>query len=300
MAQPLVTIGLPLVNEPLADVELAVRSIYAQDVVDWELIIFCDGSSDEHVARLRAISDSRVSIVRNPSPRGIGSNLNRLAHMATGKYIAILASDDLWAPDRLTVQLARLEGHNPPDVLAGQMIVISDSTTVEGAQKPAVVPESPRGWVASTPISHATAMARTEWFRDHPYDESLIRAQDRAFWITAHNGTSIEILDNEIYYYRVPKPISYRKYARSMRYTRRVIWTYGRKLCTIRELLSIFIESAIKQAITAVLTVAGGASMLYYRRIDPLTEDARRRHEKILRTISGTPVPGWDDAGVAR
>lgn len=294
MTQPLVTVGISMVREDFSEIELAIRSIYAQTVEDWELVVFLDGSPSEYLDRFQRIDDRRVTIHRNERSQGLAANLNRLAHVANGKYIAIIAADDLWTPDRLEVQLRRLEQDDAPDVLAAQMIVISDNLTIEGAQKRAMIPESPRGWVVGTPLSHATAMAKTSWFRQHPYDEALIRAQDRAFWIEAHQGSRIEILDDYVYYYRVPRPAKYRKYAWSSKYARQVIWRYGRKICSTREVIGIYVTSIAKQAVVALSTLVGGSSRLYYRRIDQLSRTEILHHGEILSNIQNTFVPGWD------
>ncbi|WP_417505954.1 glycosyltransferase family 2 protein [Microbacterium sp.] len=289
-----VTVGIPMVREPLSQIELAVRSVYAQTFADWELVFFADGSPEEHIDLLRRIDDPRVRIIVNESSQGIASSLNRLADIADGKYIAILAADDMWTPQRLAIQVARLEEDDAPDVLAAQMVIISDDETVEGAQKPARIPDNARGWVEGTPISHATAMARSEWFRSHPYDESLIRAQDRAFWITAHRGSVIEILEEPVYYYRVPKPTSYRKYAWSSKFARRVIWKYGRTVLPTPAVVEIYARSIAKQMVTAAVAVFGGSERLYQRRIDPISEEQERAHLGTLAAIRATPVPGWD------
>lgn len=294
MNSPLVSIGLPLVNERIQDVEFAVRSIYAQSVSSWELFIFCDGSSDAHVRRLSEISDPRIRILRNPSSKGIAHSLNRLAQMARGEYLAILAADDAWVPNRLQIQLDRLTDSDAPDVLAGQMAIISDAHTVEGGQARAVIPSRTSGWVSGTPISHATAMARTRWFQEHPYDESLMRAQDRAFWITAHRGNKIEILDEILYYYRVPTIPNYRKYARSCSYARKVIRTYGHQVCPWRIVLAIYIKSLVKQGIIAIAYAAGRYPDVYRRRLIQMSDHEKQSHLENLSRVFETPVPGWD------
>lgn len=293
MPTPLVTIGLPLVNEPIEDIEFAIKSIYAQSFTNWELIIFCDGSSDSHGDRLKEISDPRVTLVRNPTPTGIGRNLNRLASMARGEYIAILAADDAWPTNRLEIQLKHLTMPTAPDVSAGQMLIISDSETIQGGQPLAEIPNRESGWVSGTPISHATAMARTRWFQDHPYDESLLRAQDRAFWIIAHRGSSIEILDDILYYYRVPTLPNFKKYTRSCKFARRVIWNYGPRICSRGSVISIYLESFVKQTIVSLAYATGQFDKVYQRRLLELDHGVRGFHERQLGIISDTQVPGW-------
>lgn len=255
--RPTFTIGIPMVNEPLAQIQLAIQSVFAQSLTDWELIFLCDASPDEHVTQLNTIEDIRARVIHFKQPGGIARSLNTLAREAKGRFIAILAADDAWPTDRLELQRARMDAPNPPDVLAGQMLVISDESSVEGMQRKAVLPRTTEGWVAGTPISHATAIATPEWFQQHPYDESLIRAQDRAFWITSHQNSTIEILDDFLYFYRVPKPIPYKKYAWSSKYARRVIWKYGPDVISHLKVIRILIESVLKQLATKVSTTFG-------------------------------------------
>lgn len=294
---PLVSIGLPLVNEPLEDVEFAIQSIFGQTVQAWELFIFCDGSSDSHYERFQAIDDARVTVLRNESPRGIANSLNRLAQIANGEYIAILASDDAWPLDRLEVQLAHLRGDPALDVSAGQMVIIDEAGAVVGGQSPARLPREASGWVSGTPVSHATAMASKGWFLSHPYDESLLRAQDRAFWIASHQDSRIEIMDEVLYYYRVPMLPNYRKYARSCGFARAVIWKYGPLVCSRPEVVRIYLEAWVKQGIVAVAYAMGLYPKVYQRRLVEIPSEEMNHHSRMLQDIAAVSVPGWESKG---
>lgn len=292
-ARPCFTIGIPLVNEPIRQIELAVRSIYAQSVTDWELILLCDETPPETVEHLKRITDPRVRVEAFAERGGIARSLNHLAKIANGRFIAILAADDAWPVKRLEVQQLRMLGPNPPDVLAGQMLIISDDFVVEGQQRKAVLPARSSGWVASTPISHATAIATVGWFREHPYDEKLLRAQDRAFWITSHKNSTIEIMDDIVYYYRVARPLNYRKYAMSSKYTRQAIRRHGPLVASRAEVLRIYFASILKQMAMLLSVTVGGTEVLYRRRIEPISDDLRRRTIAELRDIAVKEVPGW-------
>ncbi len=178
-----VTVGIPMVREPLSQIELAVRSVYAQTFADWELVFFADGSPDEHIDLLRSIDDPRVRIIVNESSQGIASSLNRLADIADGKYIAILAADDMWTPQRLAIQVARLEEDDAPDVLAAQMVIISDDETVEGAQKPARI-QTTRADGSRVPPSRMRRLWRVVSGFDHTHTTS--RSSERRI---VHSGS---------------------------------------------------------------------------------------------------------------
>lgn len=91
-------------------IESAIVSVLDQGYSDLELIIVDDCSNDssrsiiENVAR----SDARVRCIFHDRNRGIAVTFNDGIDQAEGKYVAFLASDDLWAENKLERQLALL------------------------------------------------------------------------------------------------------------------------------------------------------------------------------------------------
>src|SRR5690348_694187 len=72
-----------------------------QEDVDVEIIVVDDGSTDETPARLAALEDPRVTVIRHDQPRGVAAARNRGIAAARGEWLAFLDDDDLWAPDKL-------------------------------------------------------------------------------------------------------------------------------------------------------------------------------------------------------
>jgi glycosyltransferase involved in cell wall biosynthesis len=85
----------------------AIESVLAQTFTDLELIIIDDGSTDgsDEIIRDFAARDSRVNLVLHTSNQGIPRTVNEGLTRATGTYVAFLASDDVWAPDKLQKQV---------------------------------------------------------------------------------------------------------------------------------------------------------------------------------------------------
>src|SRR3972149_549215 len=79
----------------------AVESVFAQSNTNFELIVVDDGSTDNSLEVLTGFSDPRLKVLTQ-SNQGTHATINRGLHEATGKYLAILNSDDLYHPDRLT------------------------------------------------------------------------------------------------------------------------------------------------------------------------------------------------------
>ncbi len=94
-----------------ATVEKAVRSVQAQTVTDWELLVIDDASQDasaDIVAKI-TVSDSRIQLLRLQKNRGAAGARNAGIARAQGKYIAFCDSDDFWNTEKLQKQLFQLE-----------------------------------------------------------------------------------------------------------------------------------------------------------------------------------------------
>ena len=87
--------------------EEAVRSVQAQTVPDWELLIINDCSTDNsrEIARQLAKQDERIILLNNEQNLGAAGSRNRGIDASRGELIAFLDCDDLWLTDKLEKQL---------------------------------------------------------------------------------------------------------------------------------------------------------------------------------------------------
>lgn len=85
----------------------SVRSIQAQTVSEWELILVDDRSRDGSATLIRelAAEDSRIKPLLLDSNRGAALARNAGLELAEGRYVAFLDSDDLWYPQKLEKQI---------------------------------------------------------------------------------------------------------------------------------------------------------------------------------------------------
>ena len=91
----------------------AIDSVLNQSFRDFELIIWDDASSDNSWNLINQYSDSRIKAFRNEEQkRGIWGINKAISEVATGEYIAIHHSDDVWERDKLEKQAAFLEAHS--------------------------------------------------------------------------------------------------------------------------------------------------------------------------------------------
>ena len=91
----------------------AIDSVLNQSFTDFELIILDDASSDGSWKLIREFSDDRIRAFRYDKHTGgtVGAN-NVIAELASGQFIAIHHSDDIWEPDKLEKQVGFLERHS--------------------------------------------------------------------------------------------------------------------------------------------------------------------------------------------
>lgn len=96
----LISVVMPSYNHSRYVMEAA-RSVLSQTYQNLELIVIDDGSSDNSVDLLRTIDDSRLHLEVQEN-RGAHAAINRGLEMAQGDYLAIINSDDVFDPRRLT------------------------------------------------------------------------------------------------------------------------------------------------------------------------------------------------------
>jgi len=135
-----VSVLTPSVPERAAMLEEAVASVMAQTCRDWEHLI---GIDTDYL--------------------GCARTVNRLAEEAIGKWLFILADDDLMAPDCLAAHLAAAE--EGVDIVYGP-------PTVQG-EDPAQFQGEPPG------IPSACLIRWTMWEHLRGYDERLDQREDR-------------------------------------------------------------------------------------------------------------------------
>ena len=140
-SNPAVSVIIPTYNRGHLVGE-AIQSVLNQDIRDCslEIIVVDDGSVDntrEVVAQFG--KDVRYIYQDN---QGAGAARNRGLEVASGEWLAFLDSDDLWLPDKLSLQFKVLQ-HFP-----GFKIIHSNFYSSDGSQ--IVIEKGLEYWVAST------------------------------------------------------------------------------------------------------------------------------------------------------
>jgi glycosyltransferase involved in cell wall biosynthesis len=106
---PLVTVVVSAYNLGWC-IEDTIRSVLAQTYRNIEIIVVDDASTDDTSARVTPFLD-RITFIRHDTNQGIANNAeggparNTGIRHAKGEYIAFLDGDDLWEPEKISVQV---------------------------------------------------------------------------------------------------------------------------------------------------------------------------------------------------
>jgi len=290
---PLVTVGIPVYNNETA-LPNAIKSVFAQSLQDWELVLVDDGSTDQSLQFARRIDDPRVRLL---PPDGknlqLGARLNQIARAARGEYLARMDADDLCHPKRLELQLEFLQNH--PDV----QIVGASSCILDSQGNPAQICPVPAShddifrhkFKSGIAVVHPSLCAPTEWWRRWPYTEHNIRCEDYELWLRASRHCVFANLPDVLYYTNEFLSYSLRKYARSKHTGAKIVWQYASKECGSLPAALYVIQRYGHIGIWALAKLLRLQKLLIARRYTSLSEREKFEIDKILELIRNTGLP---------
>ena len=89
-------------------------SVISQTYPNWEMLITDDCSTDNtrDIIRQYAEKDPRIKLICLEKNSGAGVARNTSIAASSGRFIAMLDSDDIWLPNKLEIQLQRMISNN--------------------------------------------------------------------------------------------------------------------------------------------------------------------------------------------
>jgi glycosyltransferase involved in cell wall biosynthesis len=105
--------------------EETLQSVFNQTYKDWELVIVNDGSTDSTETIIQKhISEGWPILYHSQANAGLANARNKALELSSGQYIAFLDHDDIWLPEKLTLQISLLEVRPDIAVIYGNASVI--------------------------------------------------------------------------------------------------------------------------------------------------------------------------------
>jgi glycosyltransferase involved in cell wall biosynthesis len=184
---PVVSVIMPSYNHEKFIPE-AIESVLGQTFRDLELIIIDDRSRDnsQQIIDEFAQKDNRIKKIFHRENLGIAKTINEGIKNSTGKYIALIASDDMWIYEKLEKQLKIIEADENLVVWCNSAIIDSNSNLTGEITSEKYKNATPHGYVfeeiVNSWISGSGIIIKRENIQDMRYSENLKYLNDTQFY----------------------------------------------------------------------------------------------------------------------
>jgi glycosyltransferase involved in cell wall biosynthesis len=182
--KPDVTAIVPTRNRR-ALLQRTLRTVLNQRDVALEVIVVDDGSTEDAQPVIEALGDVRLRLLRHDNPTGVSIARNHGAEAARGEWLAFCDDDDLWAPDKLSRQLAAARTAGRRWCYGGAVNIDVNQRIISGMAAPA--PDRMRAVLPrwnQMPGGSSNVIVEREMFRDAgAWDPTLVNLADWDLWI---------------------------------------------------------------------------------------------------------------------
>jgi glycosyltransferase involved in cell wall biosynthesis len=150
-----------------------------------EVIVVDDGSTDGTRAMVGGHPDPRVRVVGHAEPVGVAAARNHGIELACTEWVAVLDDDDLWAPDKLRIQLSAAREHGAGFAYSAAAHVGTDLRVlgIEAAPDPESLAALLRSYNAMPAGSSNVLVTRKLLGELGGFDVSLFHLADWDLWI---------------------------------------------------------------------------------------------------------------------
>ncbi|MEM7066397.1 MAG: glycosyltransferase [Cyanobacteria bacterium P01_B01_bin.77] len=107
---PLISVVIPAYNCQTT-IKNTLMSVFEQTYSTLEIIVIDDGSTDATLDILKTLDDDRLTVLTQANA-GVSASRNCGIRHASGEFVALLDSDDLWLPNKLADQLEALQNES--------------------------------------------------------------------------------------------------------------------------------------------------------------------------------------------
>lgn len=205
----LVTVGVALYNHENYIVK-CLESIINQSYDQIELIVIDDGSPDKSydVAKqyLDSVDTQKKIIIKTRPNKGMCNTLNEIAHMAKGKYISFIGSDDYWATNKIEEHVQFLEENKHLALVHSNSHIVDDANNITSkidfSQKKnsgSIFNDIVYGKGGINTPSH---LYRTSVYEKIGYYDASLKFEDTDFWLRITKEFEIGFINDFHSYYR--------------------------------------------------------------------------------------------------
>lgn len=202
----LLTVLMPATKPHPRYLREAIGSLFAQTDSAWQLLVIVEAGERAAIGELLAaeLADSRVALVVNEG-RKLAGAFNSGMRAATTAFVAILLSDDLWAPNAVEALGDARRRHPDIDFFHSGRRIIDDEGRAVSAVHPPRESFVLSDFVAGSPVKHLLCWRRDKGLACGGMDETLnsVGPDDYDFpWTMADHGANFRAIPAALYVYR--------------------------------------------------------------------------------------------------
>jgi glycosyltransferase involved in cell wall biosynthesis len=123
---PQISVIIPIYNNALY-IQEAITSVLSQGIEKLEIIIIDDGSTDDFEEKIKGFNNPRIRLIKQINSGAAAARNNGIKN-AKGEFLAFLDADDIWAPNKLKLQLEVLINREDINMVYGQVKEFYDSS----------------------------------------------------------------------------------------------------------------------------------------------------------------------------
>jgi len=291
VSTPLVTIGIPFYNnqDTLLD---SIKSIFAQTLQDWELLLVDDGSTDNSLQIAQSIDDPRVRVFSDGANKRLPARLNQIIEMAQGEYIARMDADDMCGTTRIEKQVELMKSQPDTDVTGTGICYLGRNDTPVGHWHAQPTHDKIcRHKPYKAGLCHGSILAKKSWYEKNRYDESVVMGQDfNLFFRTYKHSTFANVLE-PLYYYRLDQSFTLKQQWTAREASARFLFNHYNQAGDRWRAFANWVTQYGKFAVTALMFAAGLRKGLMARRFAQLSVEEMKFHQKQISKIKNTQLP---------
>lgn len=181
-------------------------TVLAQESTDLDVVVVDEGSTDETPRMLRQLPRDRLSVLRHEQPKGVSAARNAGIAAATGHWVAFVDDDDIWAPAKLSAELAAVRETPGAGWACAGAVRVDARLRLCGAERTPVASTVADTLLARNAIPGGASgvVARTDLLRKvGGFDEALSNLADYDLWIRLGLAAPLAAVDRPLVGYRV-------------------------------------------------------------------------------------------------
>jgi glycosyltransferase involved in cell wall biosynthesis len=270
---PLVSITIPTYNAAKT-LTLAIASVFAQTIDDWECVIVDDGSTDNTSELLGRLSDKRIKYHKLEKNCGRAVARQKALELSKGKYLCILDADDWMYPDKLKKQVEFLESNKDVVLVSTPMVLTGVENKpfgVQGLSSPRKVRNyCLERFTVSLSVFHPSSMLRMDIAKQFKYRPNMVSTEDLDYLIRLLLKRKYALLAEPLHVYREPGFTSTQRLLEGYRYADTMLIGFSREFPITVSFLRV--GFLIKKTMIRSLSLLGLGGIIYHRHYQQLTE----------------------------